>query len=109
MNLPFRDKEARRRYERKWKRKEREKIRLEAIEMLGGKCVQCGETDPVVLEIDHIKPLNGKRNPMEGGVHLARKIVRGLVPLSDYQLLCSNDHTRKTYKERISYNGYIQD
>ena len=108
MSMPYKDKEKNRKVQREWKRKQREKNRIKVIEMLGGKCAQCGETDVIVLEIDHINPLNKKNDKGEHGIHLMMKILAGKIPLNEVQLLCANDHRRKTYKERFGYNGYIQ-
>jgi 5-methylcytosine-specific restriction endonuclease McrA len=105
--MPFKDINAKRKCDREWKRKQREQNRLKVIEMLGGKCVQCGETDSIVLEIDHIIPLNHNNRKGEHGINLMMKILAVKLPLKDVQILCSNDNTRKTYYERYGYNGYI--
>ena len=104
MIMPFKNIEDKRKCDREWKRNQREQNRLKVIKMLGGKCVQCGKTDVIILEIDHIIPLNHKNNKEEHGVNLVMKILAGKIPLKDVQLLCSDDHTRKTYFERFGYN-----
>lgn len=69
--------------------------RVRAIEKLGGICCVCGESDVAVLEIDHISPvLTGRREPL----HLLHaRILRG--DTQNLQLLCANDHRRKTRKD----------
>jgi len=108
--MPIKDEEERRTYQREWKRREAEKIRKKAIEILGGKCIECGETDWIVLEIDHIEPLMriNRIHKLHSGINLARRIVNGTYSKENYQLLCANDHKRKTYKERIKYKNYVK-
>ena len=65
-------------------------------------CVICGESDPVVLEFDHIK---GK------SADVSRLVADGASPkrlqqeISLCQVLCSNCHRRKTAKERQWFSG----
>ena len=68
------------RQERRWK------IKLQMIERLGGRCVRCGETDPRVLEINHINGGGGKER------HLAKAvlIVQGKRKTEDLDLRCAN-------------------
>ncbi len=61
-------------------------------------CVECGETDPVVLEFDHI-------NPEEKDKSIAQMIQEG-VPIATLereiakcQVLCANCHRRKSSNE----------
>lgn len=110
--MPYRDHEKRKKYAREWKRKEREKLRMKAIKILGGKCAKCNEDDLIVLEIDHINPILRGRNELmmsrKSGINLTRKIVSGKVSIEEYQLLCANCHRRKTFKERKKYKNYIK-
>ncbi len=81
----------------------REKIKDELqrylLEYLSNKCcAKCGETDPVVLEFDHI-------NPSEKSFGIARAISDGLAwqkilaEINKCQVLCANCHKKKTARE----------
>jgi hypothetical protein len=70
--------------------------RLRAIEELGGRCVQCGESDPHVLCFDHIRgdgyKLRQKYISARDGVSA---VLKGE---SDHlQLLCYNCNIKKAY------------
>jgi hypothetical protein len=60
-------------------------------------CIDCGETDPVVLEFDHIKGEKAKE--------LARLINKGAskdiiyAEMEKTVVRCANDHRRKTAKQ----------
>jgi hypothetical protein len=60
-------------------------------------CVDCGESDPVVLEFDHQRDKDfaiSKAVPMRiGKKRLAAEIAKCVVR-------CANCHRRKTYRER---------
>lgn len=64
------------------------------VEVLGGKCVNCGFNDIRALEVHH-KQGNGnkeRRNRMGTLVNDYRYYRQMLTHLSDYELLCSNCH-----------------
>ena len=70
------------------------------INMLGGKCSNCGNDDVRVLQIDH-KHNDGKELKRGGRIRGLdakhyRAIIRGDDPLDRYQLLCANCHSLKT-------------
>lgn len=73
---------------REWYSNQRKKL----VNLLGGKCVVCGETEEDFLEFDHIKPVRGKR---EGN-----SIMQVKKHPERFQLLCANCHRRKTSNER---------
>jgi len=64
--------------------RERQKAhRAQAIELLGGKCMRCGITQPLVI--------TGPNNPVRGPGHVIdNRIIRGD---RNYLLLCFNCHT----------------
>lgn len=59
-------------------------------------CVKCGETDPVVLEFDHIR---GKSANVGTLLHTGVSLERIKVEISLCQVLCSNCHRKKTAEE----------
>ena len=68
-----------------------EERKAEAIKQMGGKCLCCGESNPIFLCLDHIKG-NGRRDYQKaGGPHgvWKRAIAEGLPP-DKYRLLCWN-------------------
>ncbi len=83
----------------------RDKLRLEMVEAYGGKCLHCGETDPIVLTLDHI---NDDPDPeyewcgksARGGYNLYRKLRKEGWPKDRFQLLCFNCNMRKEHKRR---------
>ena len=78
------------------------KRRIDAINSLGGKCNVCGIDDWQVLEFDHIVPMHTEQGTVKvNGQHnmneINRMVKEGVDPASKYQLLCCNDHRKKTY------------
>lgn len=67
-------------------------------------CAVCGETDPVVLDLDHIDPATKYRGQMGGawgGLNLANLGWKALhAELAKCQVLCANCHRRKTAREQ---------
>lgn len=61
-------------------------------------CVDCGETDPVVLEFDHIRDKDKKISDLINYSHnrLKEEILK-------CEVRCSNCHKRKTSKEQNWY------
>lgn len=75
-----------------------QRVRLNALAVLGGICIQCGETDPRVLDIDH--KFGGGTQERRAGRHhrqLWRAIIAGTEDKNLYQVLCANCHRRKEY------------
>lgn len=62
-------------------------------------CVDCGESDPIVLEFDH-------RDGNQKEFNIANSINRGYAPkrvieeMNKCDVRCANCHRRKTYYER---------
>ena len=107
-NKPKRTKEEKAKYRKEYYQKHKQKLdkyandwreqkRLEAIESLGGCCVQCGENDPIVLDFDHIND--------DGAEHRRQTNKKNVVYLvaeesGRFQLLCKNCNWRKEYARR---------
>jgi hypothetical protein len=70
--------------------------RLLLINYFGGKCVHCGESDPIVLDFDHINNDGyiDKKNHKSNMVHLIERNPE------KFQLLCKNCNWRKEYWKR---------
>ena len=73
------------------------KIRKKVIEGYGSKCVCCGESSKVFLELDHVND-DGHIDRRAGlsGVDIWRKAIRAGFPPA-YQLLCRNCNGAKRY------------
>lgn len=75
-----------------------QRLRIKAIELLGGKCVICGTTKN--LEFDHI--IRGTREfTIATGLRLSW--ARILKELEKCQLLCHKHHLEKTNRERLEW------
>jgi hypothetical protein len=83
--VPYKNLYKKREYQANWCRQNR----LDAIELLGGKCVVCGTMSD--LEVDHIDP----------ATKISHRIwswskVRRLAELQKCQVLCATHHLQKT-------------
>lgn len=65
-------------------------------------CVKCGETDPVVLEFDHVEPTE-KLKAVSQLVCYSRKTLEE--EIKKCQVLCANCHRRKTAIQLGWYKG----
>ena len=63
-------------------------------------CVDCGETDPVVLECDHVR---GTKFRSIGVMLRSNSRESLLEELDKCEVRCANCHKRKTARERGSY------
>jgi hypothetical protein len=81
----------------------REKIRMEMVEGYGGKCLHCGESDQIVLVLDHINndgSVDRKLDSASGGFKLYARLRKEGWPKEKYQLLCHNCNFKKEYRRR---------
>ena len=62
---------------------------------LGNPCVTCGESDPRVLDFDHIDPSQKSHN-VANMVKSGHSVKSILDEVSKCQILCANCHRRKT-------------
>lgn len=78
-------------YNADWQKRFWIEIRKEMIESYGSKCVCCGESEPVFLDLDHI---NNDGNIMRKVAGNSRQEMLNLRevgwPKKNHQLLCSN-------------------
>lgn len=75
-------------------------IKIAVIELLGGRCVECGNTDVRVLQLDHVNDDGYLDRPKFGaGVVLARAILSGKRSVEGLQILCGNCHHLKSWSQ----------
>lgn len=58
-------------------------------------CVDCGETDPIVLEFDHRDPASKERD-ISAMLHRGMKLDRIMIEVAKCNVMCANCHRRKT-------------
>lgn len=66
-------------------------------------CVRCGETDLIVLCLDHINGGGKKERQKYRGRNWYSKLIKENFP-TGYQTLCANCNLRKTIEEDIIKN-----
>lgn len=84
-------------------KKRREKMRFEfrsnMLEYLSNKaCLDCGENDIRVLELDHISPKN-KKFTISQSVKLGYSWSKVKLELKKCRILCANCHKRRTAQQ----------
>ena len=69
-------------------------------------CVDCGETDPLVLEFDHLPGTNKKGlvGQLVGGGYSWETIQK---EIDKCEVVCANDHRRRTYKRKPIYKNKL--
>ena len=77
---------------------QKRKVRLDALEALGGKCIKCGFSDWRALQIDHIDGMGKLERGREYSIQV--KIIKNPKESKKrYQLLCSNCNWIKRYEK----------
>uniref|UniRef100_A0A6M3IR36 Putative homing endonuclease n=1 Tax=viral metagenome TaxID=1070528 RepID=A0A6M3IR36_9ZZZZ len=84
-----------------WARNRRRRLRVEALRLLGGKCVRCGFTNQKALQIDHI---NGKGRQNISSFSNSSAYLKAVIVSTEnkegiYQLLCANCNQIKRYED----------
>jgi hypothetical protein len=94
-----------------WTREYHVRLRKKALDILGGKCVDCGleetEENSGLLDFDHIKRSSKKRKTESSSETFRRVVYRGATACKIIQLLCPNCHRLKTIRESEFVNGKI--
>lgn len=67
-------------------------------------CVDCGETDPIVLEFDHLR---NKRKEVSRLINDCVSIEILVEEIEKCEVRCANCHRRKTAKQFNWYEGII--
>ena len=82
--------------------------KIKVINAYGGKCNKCEESDPIVLNVDHIFD-NGKNHVDKAGRRVTGSQLYCLMIKNNYpncyQILCSNCNARKEWFRRNAYCG----
>lgn len=98
--MPYVDIEKRREQRKRWKRTRRAKLDILVQDYLKAHpCLDCGETDPIVLDFDH-------RNPADKIAEVSDLVAGGraesliLAEMEKCDIRCSNCHRRRHMKER---------
>lgn len=81
-------------------------IRLRAIEIMGGACVQCGFSDWRGLQIDHIYG-GGTSHRKKKTHHMLYREIRKTGTYEGLQLLCANCNQIKRYEVEIEDESQV--
>lgn len=80
--------------------KYRDSMREEILQMLGSKCKNCGNSNIIVLQIDHVNGGGSKeRKRLSNGTNYYKHVLEELKSGSkEYQLLCANCNIMKAHQ-----------
>jgi len=78
------NREERLAYKRQW----RAKLKQEAFDKMGGKCVRCGFTDYRALQVDHVNGGGWKEHSQNRHMYYYLQVMKDTT--GKYQLLCAN-------------------
>ncbi len=62
-------------------------------------CVDCGEADPLVLEFDHVRGKQGRKVVTRMTLYSLSSILK---EIENCEVVCANDHARRTFKRANS-------
>lgn len=78
------------------RKKTRHDLQTKMLSYLSGKsCLVCGESDPIVLEFDHINP-SEKSFGIAGGIRLGYSWEKIVSEIEKCRILCANCHKKQT-------------
>jgi len=90
----------------RWQQKRRDKNRQLAWNYLKAQpCVDCGESDPVVLQFDHFKDKKYQLANLVGSNRSWQVILK---EIEKCEVRCANCHYRKTAREKGYYKNIIR-
>lgn len=72
-------------------------LRDEVLGLFKNKCNDCGETDKIVLQVDHINGGGTKERKTINSLHRYRLVLKNP---DKYQILCANCNVRKKNKNK---------
>jgi hypothetical protein len=84
------------------RKKRRSLLQQYLLDRFKSGCLDCGITDPRVLEWDHV---NGKSWDISKLIHDGASIERAEKELAKCELVCSNCHKIRTYERTSSYRS----
>jgi excinuclease UvrABC ATPase subunit len=76
-----------------------------ALYLLEHPCVDCGETDIVVLEFDHVR--GQKKNAISNMITTGLSVKRIMAEIKKCEVVCANDHRRRTAR-RAKHFRYVR-
>lgn len=85
-----------------WQRKKR----LRLIDLLGAVCVNCGFSNPLALQIDHVNG-NGHKELVSIGHQYSLKEIKANLTTGKYQLLCANCNWIKRMQNNKLYGNEV--
>lgn len=90
----------------RWQQKRRDKNRQLAWNYLKAHpCVDCGESDPIVLQFDHFKDKKYQLANLVGSNMSWQTILK---EIEKCEVRCANCHYRKTAREKCYYKNIIR-
>lgn len=80
-------------------------LRTKLLELLGGKCVRCGFSDPRALQIDHVNGGGSRDNRKIKGNKYKSMLEKICSGYGGYQLLCANCNWIKRVENNETANA----
>lgn len=87
-------------------KKNRDKLRQQVLDAYGGKCMQCGETQPEFLAVDHINNDGKDHRKQLGRNNIYSWLRQNGFPQEDFQILCHSCNWNKFYQLQASKSAY---